>query len=300
MKTLGLWMGIILGVTIGLPALIVLGGGFYNPAIIESIESQDKQLIRGLSIDHYREEEVIQVLAASLSPGAPKEALKTQAVISRTYILRRELGIVEEGELKKMSKDEMETLWGKNYQAYYKNYEQAAKETKGEILLYEGELIEPVYHRESAGKTRTGESMYKMVIPYLQEVDSPYDQITQEKVILKTQFEKKLKTIYPQLLLDAHTLEGQVQIVSRTPSGYIEQMQIGNLLIDGEDLRHYFELPSAAFHLTMEGDVMVFETKGIGHGVGLSQNGAIEMAKEGMDYEEILKHYYKGVEIRIK
>lgn len=300
MKTIGIWSGIILAIMIGIPTVIIVGGGFYEPTIVESIKNQATKHSQSPSIEDYREEEVIQVLAATMSPSTPKEALKAQAVISRTYLLRRELGIVEEGQLDKISKEEMKSLWQGEFDKYYKIFQEAALETKGEVMVYKDEVIEPVYHVASAGYTRDGSSFYKIDIPYLKAVESAYDQISNQKVVLTTQFVELLKANNKSLVLDPVHIENQVQIISRDTSGYIESLQIGNLIIEAETLKDYLGLQSTAFELKIEGDAMLFTSKGIGHGVGLSQNGALEMAKEGKDYKAILMHYYSGIEIRKK
>ena len=292
-----MWYGKIVGIMVVIPSLCVLLGGFYNPALLESVKNKKHTTIETKSMDDYREQEVIQVLASTIPPGSHLEAIKAQAVIARTYMLRRELGIIEEGELSKMSKEEMQALWKEDFEDIYEIYEQASETTKGEVIVYEDELIEPVYHKESAGYTRDALSLYQIDIPYLKAVESEGDRIKNEKVMLKTEMIERLKNKYPQILLNDQYLENQIQIVARDKSGYIESLQIGNVLMEGEVFRELFELQSSAFTIRGEKDTILFSTFGIGHGVGLSQNGANQMALLGKTYKESLEHYYTDIKI---
>lgn len=292
------WCGSIFGVMILIPTLIVFIGGFYNPALLESVKNKGVGNIESKGIDDYREQEVIEVLASVIPPSNHIEAIKAQAVIVRTYMLRRELGIVEEGDLTRLSKEDMKALWKGDFEEIYDTYESAAYGTKGEVIFYNEELIEPVYHKESAGHTREAMSLYGMDIPYLKAVESSGDKGSSEKVILKTEVVERLRGRYPNILIDAKYIENQVQIVARDSSGYIQSLQIGNVLLTGEDFRELFGLSSAAFVMTSQGDTLLFQVLGAGHGVGLSQNGANQLALGGKNYKEILQYYYTDVEVR--
>lgn len=296
-RQLLMWIGTILISSIGIPSLIVLAGGFYSPALLQSIQTQSIGTIEGTSVEDYREEEVIQTLAKVIPPESSLEAIKAQAVIVRTYMLRRELGMVEENGLGKLTKKEMQDLWKEDYEETYETYQNAAYSTKGEVIFCNEELIEPVYHKESAGQTRDAKSLYKIEVPYLKSVSSPYDKISSEKRLTKEAVVSELEKAYPELVVEASYIENQIQIVSRDEGGYIESLQIGNVLINGEDFRKIFDLPSAAVSIEADGDQMIFHTLGIGHGVGLSQNGANQMALEGKNYKEIIEYYFTGVTI---
>lgn len=297
-----MWIGIIITGMILLPAVIVLAGGFYSPALLESVQRANQQpggvgAPEGKPMDDYREQEVIETLAKVIPPSSPIEAIKAQAVIVRTYMLRRELGIVEENGLGKMSKEEMENLWKDDFEEIYETYESAAYGTQGEVVFYKEEPIEPVYHKESAGKTRDALGLYNIDVPYLKPVESPYDKNVSEVKLPKTEVAQKLQKAYPEIVVDAAYIENQIQIVQRDEAGYIESLQIGNVLLTGEEFRNLFQLSSAAITMYVEGEQLVFKTAGTGHGVGLSQNGAAGMALEGRSYKEIIEHYYTDVTI---
>ena len=77
----------------------------------------------------------------------------------------------------------------------------------------------------------------------------------------------------------------------------MKTIQIGNLELSGVEVRNILSLRSANFKFSIEGDNIKFEVIGYGHGVGMSQTGADSLAKQGKNFEEIIKHYYTGVDI---
>ena len=87
-------------------------------------------------------------------------------------------------------------------------------------------------------------------------------------------------------------------ILEYTESGRVKEIEIGGTTIDAVQLRNILGIKSTNFTVESSGDKVVFFTNGYGHGVGMSQEGANQMAKMGSNYEEIIKHYYTGVEIR--
>ena len=97
------------------------------------------------------------------------------------------------------------------------------------------------------------------------------------------------------MAVSSGSLEGQMQIIERTEAGYVKEIQIGNAVFTGREVRELLGLRSSDFTVRQEGENMIFTTKGYGHGAGMSQYGANELAKEGMDYHEILEYYYTGI-----
>ena len=89
----------------------------------------------------------------------------------------------------------------------------------------------------------------------------------------------------------------RVDVPIRYASGYVNTWQINAQVFSGREVREALGLRSSAFEVTFDGDAFTFITKGFGHGVGMSQRGANAMAKKGFDYQQILKHYYHGVDI---
>ena len=102
---------------------------------------------------------------------------------------------------------------------------------------------------------------------------------------------------YSNISLSVDNLINQIKVLERTNAGSVKTIQIGDKKISGRNIRTLFGLNSSNFDIGFENDTVVFKVKGYGHGVGMSQWGANAMAKNGSNYEEILKHYYTGVEI---
>lgn len=248
------------------------------------------------------EEYVKGVVARQIPLESEMEALKAQMVIARTMIVKAQ----EEGkELpKSMDTEEMLQLWGqKGFEEKYNNLEEAEAATKGQILMWQEKPAETDYHAVSAGKTRNGqEALGREDVSYLQAVDSQKDILSPDylKVIFmeKTKLAEKLQKADSTLAVNPDEIPGNIQITGRDEGGYVTQVQIGETVLSGENFRNYLELNSACFYIKeVEGQVRIL-TKGLGHGLGLSQYGANEMAKEGKDYKEILNYYYQGLELK--
>lgn len=248
------------------------------------------------------EEYVKGVVARQIPLESEMEALKAQMVIARTMIVKAQ----EEGkELpKSMDTEEMLQLWGqKGFEEKYNNLEEAEAATKGQILMWQEKTAETDYHAVSAGKTRNGqEALGREDVSYLQAVDSQKDILSPDylKVIFmeKTKLAEKLQKADSTLAVNPDEIPGNIQITGRDEGGYVTQVQIGETVLSGENFRNYLELNSACFYIKeVEGQVRIL-TKGLGHGLGLSQYGANEMAKEGKDYKEILNYYYQGLELK--
>lgn len=299
MKQIGAWCLILLGLLIGIPTLVVYMGGYYSTELLQSVKgtrggSENKDLQ-----EQQLEQELISALAKVVSPTESEEAIKAYAVILRTYRLRRQLGIVSKGSLTCMTEEEMREVWGENYDSYYAKLKKAIEDTADEVIYYQDELIEPIYHKESAGWTRNAKAIYKQDIPYLQPVECVADTVEESFDFTVDEFVSLLQQAYAHLSLQPEALTQQIQIVAKDQAGYIESLQIGNLLIEGETLRKILGLPSACFTVTQTSSSISFNVRGIGHGIGLSQHGANDMATNGATYKEILAYYYTGTSVKI-
>ena len=245
------------------------------------------------------------VLAAQISASDEPEMLKAQAVIVRTqiYKMMEEQGItnLEAKHLSQyMSLSEMEKVWGYHkMQEYYEKYKQAAEETSGIVMKYQGKYIEPSYHAVSNGNSRDGNRVYHSEdYPYLQQVENPYD-ILSENYIKVTMFDKKAMAEKLSAALGGEKLSEDLmsQITCEEDgAGYGIKIKIGDHVMAGEEFRRILELNSACFELEEVDGKMRITTKGLGHGIGLSQFNANEMAKNGDDYQTILSYYFKNIE----
>jgi stage II sporulation protein D len=259
---------------------------------------------------------IVGVLAAEMPADFEMEALKAQAVAARTYVVKK-LTLNSNNEHPEaavctnpnhcqawMSTDEMKSKWGLyKYISYKAKLEEAVDTTKGMVLSYQGRLIDPVYHSTSTGKTENSEDVWLNFIPYLRSVESPWDRqsprFQERKAISVNQIDAILGTNLSARPVSAMlgTNPNIIRILETTSSDRVKKLYIDGKTIMGTEFRKALGLNSTRFMWELQGDKIVFTTIGYGHGVGMSQYGANGMAKEGATFEQILKHYYTGVEI---
>lgn len=230
------------------------------------------------------EEYCIGTLAKEIPVDFDLESLKAQAVIVRTTIYKK---IEEEGEKAVMkerffTKSDMKNQWGRSaFQKNYKKMKQAWEETDGQVIMYNGQLVMVPFHQLSNGKTRVGkEVLGSDAYPYLQMKECPKD------VEADGQMESRLIKV------------SGATVASQDSAGYVTGVKVGEETVTGETFRDTYGLLSSCFELQdFEGKTRV-TTKGVGHGLGMSQNTANEMAKEGKKYNEILQYFYEGTELK--
>lgn len=243
------------------------------------------------------EEYVLGVVGAEMPASFNIEALKAQTILARTYALKS----IKNG--KKLTdtvstqayKDnsELQKLWKNDYTKYYEKIKKAVNETKGKVILYNNEYIDAVYHSTSNGKTENSKNVWKNSLPYLVSVDSSWDKNV-KSYKKETIFEiNKFCNI---LKLDVE--EPITYEIIHNETGRVRQITINNKTFSGTEFRNLLKLRSADFEIEINDEKIKVTTYGYGHGVGMSQYGANEMAKQGYSYIQILKHYYTGVVIK--
>lgn len=257
-----------------------------------------------IAIEDSFERYIVGVVAAEMPALYNSEALKAQAVASRTYALN----FIErsgENDYTKIGQAyideaEMRERWGDNFNVYYGKIAEAVEKSAGEIMVYEGEPIVAVFHAFSAGKTENSEDVWKENLPYLKSVDSEFDQKAQnfeQRVEFSgNEFITLLREEFPDIVFDKGDIMDQIKVNEYTEAGYVKQITIGNKIMDGSVLRRIFGLRSTNFEISRELEKIVFAVKGYGHGAGMSQVGANYLAEEGYDYKQILKYYYSDIE----
>lgn len=243
------------------------------------------------------EEYVLGVVGAEMPASFNIEALKAQAILARTYALKS----IKNG--KKLTdtvstqayKDnsELQKLWKNDYTKYYEKIKKAVNETKGKVILYNNEYIDAVYHSTSNGKTENSKNVWKNSLPYLVSVDSSWDKnvksYKKETIFEINEFCNILK-------LDVE--ETITYEIIHNETGRVRQITINNKTFSGTEFRNLLKLRSTDFEIEINDEKIKVTTYGYGHGVGMSQYGANEMAKQGYSYIQILKHYYTGVVIK--
>lgn len=247
------------------------------------------------------EEYIIGVVAAEMPAEFEIDALKAQAVASRSYVLNK---------IEKNKNDEYDILasymnqayinnsellkkWNNNYEKFYKKIKEAVDSTKGEYLTYNGDIVEAFFFSTSSGKTENSEDVFVSSLPYLRSVESPWDEASP---VFKNTTIFSLEEFYNSLGLK-YDEKVSIDILEKSNTGHVKKIKINNTIFKGTDFRKLLNLKSTFFDINISNDRIVINTLGNGHGVGMSQYGANYMAKDGYDYKEILKHYYKDVEI---
>ena len=263
--------------------------------------------VEEVELDSY----LVNVVSAEMPVDFEIEALKAQAVVARTYTIYKmqnkkhenadicddsnccQAWISKEDRLSRWEADKSESNWNK--------IEQAVEETKGKVITYNNKVINAFFHSNSGGKTEIPVNVWGGTgYPYLQVVETSgeegYSQYQSEAIYTRDELIEKLKTKYEDITIDFNNDE-DCKILEYTDSGRVRTVKFGNHELSGTETRSLFNLRSTNFEIIKEDENIKFSVKGYGHGVGMSQTGADSLAKQGKNYEEIIKHFYIGVEI---
>lgn len=246
---------------------------------------------------------IIGCVAAEMPAEYEKEALKAQAVASYSYALymknnnsdsKSDISDNASVHQAYLSEEELQKKWGSNYDKYISVIKSAVTETEGQYLTYNSQPIKPAYHALSSGITNSAEDVWGGEVPWLVSVNSIGDKLSPTCL---TTFEFSADELISQL---NHNEIKSISIgdTITSSSGYVKRINISGVDFTGEELRSILSLRSGNFTVEAKGNTYKFTCFGYGHGVGMSQYGANEMAKNGSSYKEILKHYYPGVEIK--
>ncbi len=246
-----------------------------------------------MTIDEY----VVGVLSCEMPASFNVEALKAGAVAIRTFYLYKQnmspTYVATNTDQCFINEEAMKTKWGDGYNKYFNIINGVVEETNGEYITYNNQIIESFYFSISNGYTENLENVFGDSRPYLVSVSSSWDKnvSSYEK---KTEFE--VSEFLNKLGLPDNK-EINIEIVSRSSSGRVDFIKVNEAIFKGTEFRKKLGLRSTDFDFKISDNLITFVTRGYGHGVGLSQYGANEMAKLGYSYKEILKHYYQGVDI---
>jgi stage II sporulation protein D len=263
-----------------------------------------KKQIEAIPLERY----VVGVVAAEMPADFELEALKAQALTARTYIVRQmmsetQLGVPEGASVTDTvthqvykSEEDLRKVWEpEDFDWKLRKIQEAVIATKGQILTYEGKPISSTFFSTSNGYTENSEEYWSNSFPYLRSVSSPWDvkespKFNNQVVMPIREFEEKLG-----VKIASRDVIGE--IIERTAGNRVAKVNFNGKVLTGKDIREKLDLKSSDFTWVLKGSQIVISTKGYGHGVGMSQYGANGMAKEGKTYDEIVKYYYKGVNI---
>lgn len=232
------------------------------------------------------EEYIPVVLSKQIPEDYEKETIKAQAVIARTNFLRRiKIEGEDPGNIIRENGEENEELWSA-WKSWDSVYEEAVQETKGQILTAGGELKLVPYHEISGGRTRDGaKALHSEEYSYLKSVDSSID--------------KKSPFYLNSTYISEQQMPSTLNVKEREETGYVVSMTADEKTLEGESFARGMGLTSSNFSIQKIGGEFRFLSKGKGHGLGFSQYGGNEMAKEGDSWEKILETYFPGMELAV-
>jgi len=307
-------------ITLVLPAMLVKSPSTPPPTSAEDkmetikvalyITSQDR--IVHLNLEDY----VMGVVCAEMPASFHQEALKAQAVVARTYVVKRmrllggngcslhpEADVCDDPSHDQGWIDPQEArrrwgFWGSLQ--WWPALERAVKSTEGMIITWRGTVIDPVYHSTCGGGTENSEDVWSESVAYLRGVDCHWDSHSPHLKASVTFSNAQLASLLgPGLALPATTRGTALplEVLERSPAGRAKWVRVADSVVKGTDLRKMLGLKSTRMTLVSQEEGLTIQTIGWGHGVGMCQYGADGMAKEGKTYEEIIAHYFTGVSL---
>lgn len=222
------------------------------------------------------------VLSCQISPDYELQTVEAQAVIARSNLFRK---FAEEENrldvLREMGKS-IKNQW--KWWISDEIYEDAVENTEGKVLLVDGKLDLVPYHEISGGTTRDGGTVFgSSEYQYLKSVDSSAD--------------KNSPDYFSSTYISERQLPKELEIKERDSAGYVLSLQADDKILEGEMFALGMGLPSSNFSIQKTGSKVRFLCRGKGHGLGFSQYGGNELAKDGSLWEEILEEYFPEMEI---
>ena len=200
-----------------------------------------------------------------------------------------------------LTRAEREEKWGDDYQKYESKLETIVKAVEGEYLTYDDEYCLCAFSAICTGTTENAENVWGEKIPYLVSVKSSGDTLSPQYSTTNTFTKSQFISIMKDLDVSINSKANLEEVIGKSKTskaGTVLKIEINKKSLTGEQIRSAFSLRSSAFKITATENEVTFKVSGYGHGVGMSQYGADYMARQGSTYDEILKHYYKGVEIQ--
>ena len=233
---------------------------------------------------------LLGVIAGEMNASFEIEALKAQAVASRTYVLSRKLKVDNTTKTQVyLTEQQMKEKWKDKYEIQKQKIEKAIQDTQNEVMKYKGEYISALFFSSSCGMTANCGDYFEGEKVYLKAVESPWDQTMDKNY-------KREKLVSKEQLMNIFDSD-DIKITSHTQSGYVKEVIVNQKRYSGREIREKLDLASSCFKISFTSQGYLFTTYGSGHGVGMSQYGAQGMAKENKNYHDILHHYYQNIEI---
>ena len=269
----------------------------------ENIKVRVKRLQKDKIDEIELNEYVLGVLAGEMPISFELEALKAQAVASRSYVLKRldynkdkDYDVVDSVTNQVyLDNEHLKKAWGDNYIKNINKLKTAVNETFNEYLECDGQIADALFFSTSNGYTENSELVFNFAVSYLKSVSSPWDK--EVTTAFKTTKEMSLQEFYERLNLP-YQEKIKIENIDRSATNRILKIKINNQEFTGREIYNKLKIRSTDFTIEQENTNVIITTIGYGHGVGMSQYGALGMAKKGYNYKEILTHYYQNTQIK--
>ena len=286
---------------------VIVGDNVFENDIVDKDNVKDSKnskdntiyvsaLVNNKKTDLSLEDYIVGVVSCEMPASFDIEALKAMSVAARTYALYKS----ERNKTLKTTTDDqcyidesaMKEKWKNNFDKYYNKINNAVNDTKGEYMTYNDKTIIAFYFSISNGKTENVENVFSQKLDYLVSVDSSWDKRNNSN-------EKNIKMKVSDFLKKLNINDNKINNIKidRSNTNRINNIKINNKNYKGTKFRSLLNLKSTDIEIKYDNDYVYIHTVGYGHGVGMSQYGADYMAQDGYKYDDILKHYYKGVKI---
>ena len=271
----------------------------------QTVRLLDGGAVTALSMEDY----LTGVLLSEMPADFETEARKAQAVAARTFTCRKLLqpkhenaDVCAEASCCQAwtSREQLRQKYGASIDAVWSAAREAVRQTAGEVLTYDGQLIDAVYFSCSGGATEAAVAVWGTDVPYLQAVESPGEEaaprFSSRAVFSPEEFSQRLMQENPDVQLSGSP-DAWLGETTRSAGGGAATCSIGGVSFSGTQLRRMFGLNSTRLTLSYQDGDFVFDVTGFGHRVGMSQYGAQTMAQLGFSYQTILQYYYQGAEV---
>jgi len=282
------------GLIASAPARVTVNGKGYRGLLEVTPGERGLLVVNELPLEEY----LVGLINCEISSAWPMEAIKAQAVIARTYA-------VYQKQARRAAPYQLEsTVMDQVYEGCDLEDSRAARgvaETAGQLLTYDGKVIQAFYHSNCAGHTESSERVWGLSIPYLRGVPCQY---CQQANPVRWEQNLTLKKVEAALRAAGFQVAGlkELRVAGRNDSGRVQEVAAyaarGRVAVPGVAFRKalgYGAVKSTNFEIRCLGDEVVVSGVGSGHGVGLCQWGAKQRAGDGFNYREILSYYYPGV-----
>ncbi len=268
---------------------------FFNSSPKIAVKNTSTNNVEKMDIEEY----IVGVVAAEMPASFNIEALKAQAVASRTYAYYKMESsngdydvVTDVSNQSYITVSQMQEKWGSDYNKYYEKIKKAVLDTKGLVMLYNDKIVEAYYFAMSNGYTEDVSLVFSEERDYLKSVESLSDR-ENKNFLVETKISKQ--EFCTKLEINCNAIV--IKSIERSRTNRVNSLVVNDKTFKGTVFRTKLGLRSTDFDIDIKNDFVHITTRGYGHGVGMSQYGANEMAKNGNNYENILKYYYKNIKI---